>query len=113
MADIRNRMSNGRSMRKWAWRSRWRQHRRREGDDLHEACPDSPSPRTRCSPHPNRINGGLVVVVADDPGMHSSQNGRTAGIMRAAKLPMFEPADSQECRDFTWRRSAVRSMTRS
>jgi indolepyruvate ferredoxin oxidoreductase, alpha subunit len=46
------------------------------------------------------VNAGLVVVVADDPGQHSSQNEqdtRYFGI--AAKLPVLEPADSQECKD--------------
>lgn len=48
------------------------------------------------------VNAGLVVVVADDPGQHSSQNEqdtRYFGI--AGKLPVLEPADSQECLDFT------------
>ena len=47
------------------------------------------------------VNAGLVVVVADDPGQHSSQNEqdtRYFGI--AAKVPILEPADSQECKDF-------------
>ncbi len=47
-------------------------------------------------------NAGLVVVLADDPGQHSSQNEqdtRYFGI--AGKLPVLEPADSQECLDFT------------
>ncbi|MBP1757284.1 MAG: indolepyruvate ferredoxin oxidoreductase subunit alpha [Firmicutes bacterium] len=48
------------------------------------------------------VNGGLVVVVADDPGMHSSQNEQDSRhYARAAKLMMFEPADSQECLDMT------------
>ncbi|NLM96362.1 MAG: indolepyruvate ferredoxin oxidoreductase subunit alpha [Halanaerobiaceae bacterium] len=47
------------------------------------------------------INGGLVIVVADDPGMHSSQNEQDSRhYARAAKVPMLEPADSQECKDF-------------
>jgi len=47
------------------------------------------------------INGGLVVMVADDPGMHSSQDEQDSRhYARAAKLPMLEPADSQECKDF-------------
>ncbi len=47
------------------------------------------------------VNGGLVVVVADDPGMHSSQNEQDSrNYARAAKIPMFEPADSQECQDY-------------
>lgn len=47
------------------------------------------------------VNAGLVVVVADDPGQHSSQNEqdtRYFGI--AGKLPVLEPTDSQECLDF-------------
>lgn len=39
--------------------------------------------------------------MADDPGMHSSQNEQDSRhYARAAKLPMLEPADSQECKDF-------------
>ena len=50
------------------------------------------------------IKGGLVVVTADDPGMHSSQNEQdNRHYARAAKVPMFEPADSQEAKDFTLR----------
>jgi indolepyruvate ferredoxin oxidoreductase alpha subunit len=46
------------------------------------------------------VSGGLVIVVADDPGMHSSQNEQDSRhYARAAKLPMFEPADSQDCFD--------------
>lgn len=48
------------------------------------------------------VNGGLVFCVADDPGMHSSQNeqdSRNHAI--AAKIPMLEPSNSQECKDFT------------
>lgn len=48
------------------------------------------------------INGGMVVIVADDPAMHSSQNEQDSRhYARAAKLPMLEPSDSVECRDFT------------
>ncbi|MFW5980495.1 MAG: indolepyruvate ferredoxin oxidoreductase subunit alpha [Halanaerobiaceae bacterium] len=47
------------------------------------------------------INGGLVIVVADDPGMHSSQNEQdTRHYGRAAKLPVLAPSDSQESKDF-------------
>lgn len=47
------------------------------------------------------INGGLVIVVADDPGMHSSQNEQDSRFYaRAAKVPMLEPSDSQEAKDF-------------
>jgi indolepyruvate ferredoxin oxidoreductase alpha subunit len=44
---------------------------------------------------------GLVIVTADDPGMHSSQNEQdNRHYARAAKVPMLEPADSQEAKDF-------------
>jgi len=47
------------------------------------------------------VNGGLVVVVADDPGMHSSQNEQDSrNYARAAKFPMLEPSNSQECKDY-------------
>lgn len=50
------------------------------------------------------VSGGLAIVVADDPGMHSSQNEQDSrNYARAAKLPMLEPSDSQECLDFTRR----------
>ena len=49
----------------------------------------------------NGVNGGMVVCVADDPGMHSSQNEQDSRHYAiAAKLPMLEPSDSRECRDF-------------
>ena len=45
--------------------------------------------------------GGLVIVVADDPGMHSSQNEQdTRHYARFARIPILEPSDSQEARDF-------------
>ena len=48
------------------------------------------------------VNGGFVICVADDPAMHSSQNEQDSRhYARAAKMPMLEPADSAECRDFT------------
>jgi indolepyruvate ferredoxin oxidoreductase alpha subunit len=47
------------------------------------------------------VNGGLVVVSADDPALHSSQNEQdNRHYARAAKVLMLEPADSQEARDF-------------
>ncbi len=47
------------------------------------------------------VNGGLVVVVADDPGMHSSQNEQDSRYYaRSAHIPMLEPADSQEAKDY-------------
>lgn len=48
------------------------------------------------------VNGGLVIVTADDPGMHSSQNEQDNRLYgRAAKVPVLEPSDSQEAKDFT------------
>ena len=47
------------------------------------------------------VNGGLVIVVADDPGMHSSQNEQDSRYYaRSAHVPMLEPSDSQEAKDF-------------
>lgn len=47
------------------------------------------------------INGGLVIMVADDPGMHSSQNEQDSRFYAmAAGVPMLEPADSTECKEF-------------
>lgn len=47
------------------------------------------------------VNGGLVIVTADEPGMHSSQNEQDNRIYAYhAKVPMVEPSDSQECKDF-------------
>ncbi len=48
------------------------------------------------------INGGFIIGVADDPGMHSSQNEQDSRHYAiAAKLPMLEPSDSGECLEFT------------
>ncbi len=48
------------------------------------------------------VNAGLVIVVADDAGMHSSQNEQDSRHHAiAAKLPMLEPSDSQEALEFT------------
>jgi indolepyruvate ferredoxin oxidoreductase alpha subunit len=48
------------------------------------------------------VNGGLVLLDADDPAMHSSQNEQdNRHFARAAKVPMLEPSDSQEAKDFT------------
>jgi indolepyruvate ferredoxin oxidoreductase alpha subunit len=48
------------------------------------------------------VNGGLVIFVADDPGMHSSQNEQdTRIIARGAKVPVLEPSDSMECKEYT------------
>jgi indolepyruvate ferredoxin oxidoreductase, alpha subunit len=48
------------------------------------------------------VKGGFVIVVADDPGQHSSQNEQDSrNWTRFGKVPMLEPADSQECKDFT------------
>lgn len=47
------------------------------------------------------VNGGLVIISADDPGMHSSQNEQDNRLYAPhAKIPMLEPSDSQECKDF-------------
>ena len=47
------------------------------------------------------INGGLVICVADDPGMHSSQNEQDSRhYAEAAKLPMLEPSNSSEAKEF-------------
>ncbi|MGB9617260.1 MAG: indolepyruvate ferredoxin oxidoreductase subunit alpha [Desulfomonilaceae bacterium] len=46
------------------------------------------------------VNGGLVIVVCDDPEMHSSQNEQdTRNYAKFAKVPCLEPADSQEAKD--------------
>lgn len=48
------------------------------------------------------VNGGMMLAVADDPGMHSSQNEQDSRhYARAAKVPMLEPADSSECKEYT------------
>ena len=48
------------------------------------------------------VNGGLVIVSADDPGLSSSQNEQdNRWYALHAKVPMLEPSDSQECLDFT------------
>ena len=48
------------------------------------------------------VNAGLVVVVADDAGMHSSQNEQDSRHHAiAAKVPMLEPSDSKEALEFT------------
>ena len=47
------------------------------------------------------VNGGMVICVADDPGMHSSQNEQDSRHHAiASKVPMLEPSDSAECKDF-------------
>lgn len=48
------------------------------------------------------VKGGLVIACADDPSMHSSQNEQdNRNYAYHAKLPMLEPSDSQEAKDFT------------
>ena len=48
------------------------------------------------------VNGGLVFAVADDPSMFSSQNEQdTRLIARAANIPVLEPSDSAEAKEFT------------
>ena len=47
------------------------------------------------------VNAGFVLCVADDPGMHSSQNEQDSrNYALASKIPMLEPADSAECKEF-------------
>lgn len=47
------------------------------------------------------VNGGLVIAVADDQGMHSSQNEQDSRHHAiASKVPMIEPSDSGECKEF-------------
>ena len=46
------------------------------------------------------INAALIIVTADDPGLHSSQNEQdNRNYARMAKMPMFEPSNSQEAKD--------------
>ncbi len=48
------------------------------------------------------VNGGLIIAVADDPGMHSSQNEQDSRhYAKASKILMLEPSDSGECKEFT------------
>lgn len=50
------------------------------------------------------VNGGLVLVAADDPGLYSSQNEQDSRMVaRAAMVPVIEPSDSEEARVFTKR----------
>jgi indolepyruvate ferredoxin oxidoreductase alpha subunit len=50
------------------------------------------------------VNGGMVLAVADDPSMHSSQNEQDSRIFgKFAMIPVFEPADQQEAYDMTYR----------
>ncbi|MBC7958970.1 MAG: indolepyruvate ferredoxin oxidoreductase subunit alpha, partial [Vallitaleaceae bacterium] len=47
------------------------------------------------------VNGGLVIIVADDPGMHSSQNEQDSRYYaKSAHIPMLEPSDSHETKEF-------------
>ena len=48
------------------------------------------------------VDGGLVLVVCDDPGMHSSQNEQDTRLFgQFAMVPVLEPSDAQEAKDFT------------
>jgi len=48
------------------------------------------------------VNAGFVLISADDPGMHSSQNEQdNRYYARMAQIPMLEPSNSQEAKDFT------------
>ena len=47
------------------------------------------------------VNAGMVLVAADDPGLYSSQNEQdTRSVARAAHVPVLQPSDSQEAKDF-------------
>ncbi len=47
------------------------------------------------------VKGGFILVSADDPGMHSSQNEQdNRNLAKFAKIPVLDPADSQEAKDF-------------
>lgn len=47
------------------------------------------------------VNGGMVLVVADDPAMHSSQNEQDSRLIaRSAHVPVLEPSDSAEAKEF-------------
>lgn len=57
-------------------------------------------------------HGGLVIVVADDPSMHSSQNEQDSRYFADfAMVPCLEPADQQQCYDMT--REALSSPSNS
>lgn len=57
------------------------------------------------------VNGGLVLVAADDPGLYSSQNEQdTRCVARAAIVPVLEPSDSQEAKEFTRRAFEISEM---
>ncbi|MGN0165231.1 MAG: indolepyruvate ferredoxin oxidoreductase subunit alpha [Lachnospiraceae bacterium] len=48
------------------------------------------------------VNAGMIICVADDPGMHSSQNEQDSRhYAKASKIPMLEPSDSAECLEFS------------
>lgn len=54
------------------------------------------------------VNAGLVACIADDPGMHSSQNEQdTRMIARSAHVPVVEPSDSVECKNFMKKAMAI------
>ena len=47
------------------------------------------------------VNGGLVIITADEPGMHSSQNEQDNRLFAPhAKVALMEPSDAQECKDY-------------
>ena len=47
------------------------------------------------------VNGGFIIVTADDPSCHSSQNEQdNRWYAKHAKIALVEPSDSQECKDF-------------
>lgn len=57
------------------------------------------------------VNGGMVIAVADDQGMHSSQNEQDSRHHAiASKVPMLEPSDSAECKEFVKTAYAISEM---
>ena len=60
------------------------------------------------------VNGGIVLVAADDPGLYSSQNEQDSRMVaRAAVVPVLEPSDSEEARVFMKKAFDIKNMIRS
>jgi len=74
---------------------------RRQGDGGDEACRRQCGGRSLFTASYTGTNGALVVITADDPSLHSSQNEQdNRHYARFAKIPMLEPADSEEAKAF-------------
>ena len=86
-------------------RDRGRPRRRRGRLPLHLHDEDGRSERRRrplFTAGYMGVNGAYIVVTADDPSCHSSQNEQdNRHYARAAKIAMVEPSDPQECKDFS------------